>query len=75
MIRRQGSDAMKALIRRWQADQTTPACGLSGTAQSLLQWARADGAGAFAVRTAATQASHDAEEDMGFLRHERRPYL
>ena len=35
MICREGTDAMKGLIRRWQTDQTTtPAYGLSGTAQS-----------------------------------------
>jgi transcriptional regulator GlxA family with amidase domain len=75
MIRREGTDAMKASIRRWQADQTTtPACGLSGTARSLLEWATAaDGSGSFAIRTSAPPC--DIEKGAGFLQRERRPYL
>ena len=77
MIRREGADAMKALIRRWQADQTrTLAYGLSGTSASLFEWAAAaDKPRSIEARASATRPRCDTETDASFLRHERRPYL
>ncbi len=74
VIRREGPEAMKALIRRWQASQTGPVPAKLATMEepSLPEWTAA------IDPPAGLRGAPLSDTDMatpGFLQRERRPYI
>jgi transcriptional regulator GlxA family with amidase domain len=71
-LRREGADAMKSLISRWQAAQPKTLGELHLTANAL----RCKNPAAVDTSAALSPPLQDpAPETLGFLRHERRPYF